>query len=551
MIISRWYHIPTSVSLLVIVLVLVASVSFSLRQHPPRRHASSWSRNAAASRRAVTPPRGNLAPWRSSTRISSDFGRPSRSPTSCSSTSRCAGSGATGWGCARSTPSARPSFNVREETGRYKCFGCGAAGDVFTFVQEIEHVDFVTAVEQLAAKAGIQLRYTTGGESKDRQRRKQLDRGDGQGGRVVPPAPADRPGRARGPRLPAQPRSGRRRRPAVQARLGARRLGCAEPRRWVCRPTLLRDTGLAFTNKAGRLQDSFRARVMFPIFTENGEPVAFGGRILPGSTDPAKYKNSSETLHLREVEDAVRPELGQGRHRRRRPGDRVRGLHRRDRLPPRRACKRAVATCGTALTEEHVRMLKRYASRVVLAFDADAAGQGAAERFYEWEQKYQVQVSVAALPEGQGSGRAERQSIPAALRRSRRHGAAVPRLPAAAGAERPAAALARGAGAARRAGDGRGQRAPRHRTCASCTPARWPATPACRSTISWRSPRGAASRPIVRVDAAVGGSAAAENAEFVAVALLLQRWDDMAGWLDRGAVRRRCRPSGVPGRRRG
>src|SRR3990170_6039135 len=67
-----------------------------------------------------------------------------------------------------------PSFNVREETGRYRCFGCGKAGDVFTFVQEIEHVDFVAAVEHLAAKAGIQLRYTTGGESKDRQRRKQL-----------------------------------------------------------------------------------------------------------------------------------------------------------------------------------------------------------------------------------------------------------------------------------------------------------------------------------------------------------------------------------------
>jgi DNA primase len=66
------------------------------------------------------------------------------------------------------------SFNVRDETGRYKCFGCGAGGDVFKFVQEIEHVDFVTAVDQLAAKAGIQLRYTTGGESKDRQRRKSL-----------------------------------------------------------------------------------------------------------------------------------------------------------------------------------------------------------------------------------------------------------------------------------------------------------------------------------------------------------------------------------------
>ena len=63
-----------------------------------------------------------------------------------------------------------------------------------------------------------------------------------------------------------------------------------------------------------------------------------------------------------------------------------------------------VATCGTALTEEHVRLLKRYASRVVLAFDADAAGQGAAERFYEWEEKHQVEVSVARLPAGRDPG---------------------------------------------------------------------------------------------------------------------------------------------------
>jgi DNA primase len=63
-----------------------------------------------------------------------------------------------------------------------------------------------------------------------------------------------------------------------------------------------------------------------------------------------------------------------------------------------------VATCGTAFTEDHVRLLKRYASRVVLAFDADAAGQGAAERFYAWEQHHQVQVSVARLPGGADPG---------------------------------------------------------------------------------------------------------------------------------------------------
>src|SRR5687768_6189916 len=66
------------------------------------------------------------------------------------------------------------SFNVREETGRYKCFGCDKGGDVFTFVQEHEHLDFVGAVEFLAAKAGIQLTYTSTGQSRERARRRQL-----------------------------------------------------------------------------------------------------------------------------------------------------------------------------------------------------------------------------------------------------------------------------------------------------------------------------------------------------------------------------------------
>ena len=122
-----------------------------------------------------------------------------------------------------------PSFNVSEKMGRYKCFGCGVAGDIFTFVQEIEHVDFVSAVEQLAAKAGIQLNYTTGGESRDRQRRKQLVEAmrtavDWYHERLLhsPDAREARDYlRRRG--------LGRRRRPHVQARLGARRLGRDEP----------------------------------------------------------------------------------------------------------------------------------------------------------------------------------------------------------------------------------------------------------------------------------------------------------------------------------
>ena len=152
---------------------------------------------------------------------------------------------------------------------------------------------------------------------------------------------------------------------------------------------------------------------MFPIFSESGEALAFGGRILPGSDDPAKYKNSSETpiytkskvlygLNWAKADIARNDQVVvcEGY-------TDVIGFHRA-------GVARAVATCGTALTEEHVRLLKRYASKVVLAFDADAAGQGAAARFYEWEQTHAVEVSVAKLPAGKDPGDLA-QSDPAAL----------------------------------------------------------------------------------------------------------------------------------------
>ncbi len=305
-----------------------------------------------------------------------------------------------------------PSFNVREETGRYKCFGCDASGDVFTFVQEIEHVDFVGAVEQLAAKAGIQLTYTTAGHSKERARRKQLVEAMTKAIEWYHDRLLNDP----------DARSARdylRSRGLAGDVARTFKIGWA-PDEWDAlsrgagvAPDLLRDNGLAFSNRSGRLQDAFRARVLFPIFNENGEAVGVGGRILPGSTDPAKYKNSPETpIYTKsktlyglnwakaDIVAADQAIVCEGY-------TDVIGFHRAG-LP------RAVATCGTAFTEEHVRLLKRYANRVVLAFDADAAGQGAAERFYEWEQKYQVEVSVARFPGGKDPGELA-QSDPEAL----------------------------------------------------------------------------------------------------------------------------------------
>lgn len=295
-----------------------------------------------------------------------------------------------------------PSFNVREETGRYRCFGCDKSGDAFTFVQETKQVDFVGAVEYLAAKVGMQISYTDSAQSAQRARRKRLveamdgavewyherlltdnDAGQARGylrsrgltGEIVRQfkigwAPDDWDALSKGAGLDAE---------------------------------LLRTVGLGFTNRAGRMQDALRGRIVFPIFSDSGEAIAVGGRILPGSTDPAKYKNSPETpiyaksktlyglnwakAGIAASDQAVVCEGYTD----------VIGFHRA-------GVARAVATCGTAFTEEHVRLLKRYASRVVLAFDADNAGQGAAERFYEWEQKYQVQVSVARLPDGKDPG---------------------------------------------------------------------------------------------------------------------------------------------------
>ena len=173
---------------------------------------------------------------------------------------------------------------------------------------------------------------------------------------------------------------------------------------------MLRETGLAFLNRRDRLQDTFRARLLFPILNEAGEPVAFGGRVLPGSDDPAKYKNSPETSIYskskvlyglswakNDIVKADRVVVCEGY-------TDVIGFHRAG-VPI------AVATCGTALTADHVRLLKRFASRVVLAFDADAAGQGAAERFYEWERQFDVDGGGGAAAAGQGPWRAGRSRI--------------------------------------------------------------------------------------------------------------------------------------------
>ena len=307
-----------------------------------------------------------------------------------------------------------PSFSINGEEGLYYCFGCQAKGDVITFVREAQQLDFVGAVEWLASRVGIQLRYDTSREGGERRRRSALVEAmeravDWYHERLLSSPDASR---ARG-YLRSRGYDGE-----VVRRF---RLGWA-PDEWDALvrdlrlpEDVLRDTGLGFVNRRRRQQDTFRARVLFPIFDVRGDAVAFGGRALP-DTDGPKYKNSPATAIYDKGE--VLYGLNWSKTEIVSSGEAVVCEGYTDVIGIAQAgLARAVATCGTALTERHVAALRPFASRIVLAFDADAAGQGAAERFYEWERRYEVDVHVAALPEGADPADLAR-SDPEALRRA-------------------------------------------------------------------------------------------------------------------------------------
>lgn len=295
-----------------------------------------------------------------------------------------------------------PSFSVNAEEGFYYCFGCQAKGDAITFVREKEQLDFVGAVEWLANKANITLRYTDVNEGENRKRRTKLYDAiekavDWYHERLLT-APDAGPARAY-----------LRDRGFTGELVREFRIGWA-PDDWDALADALHlsnkdliDAGLGFINRRNRQQDAFRGRVMFPIFDAQGRAVGFGGRVLPGSDDPAKYKNSAESsvyaksrvlygLNWAKTDIVEKDEVVvcEGY-------TDVIGFFQA-------GVPRAVATCGTALTDDHVKLLRKFARRVVLSFDADSAGQNAAARFYEWEKSHDLDVAVADLPDGVDPG---------------------------------------------------------------------------------------------------------------------------------------------------
>src|SRR5262249_28229732 len=168
-----------------------------------------------------------------------------------------------------------------------------------------------------------------------------------------------------------------------------------------CKRDDIIDAGLAFVNRANKLQDQFRARLLFPIYDARGEPAGFGGRTL--GNDGPKYKNSPENPSHQKSRLLYGLNWAKGEIVAR--GEVVVCEGYTDVMAFALAgAPHAVATCGTALTDEHVQLLKNLARKVVLAYDADAAGQGAAEKWYAWEAEYDIEVRVANLPDGKDPG---------------------------------------------------------------------------------------------------------------------------------------------------
>jgi DNA primase len=297
-----------------------------------------------------------------------------------------------------------PSFNVRNSPAFYHCFGCGAGGDVFKFLQEIESISFSDAVERLADKLGYQLSYEEG-SSESSARTRLLAANAAAAEFYQNQLKTDEGGFARDFLI------GRGFDDAAQARFG---IGYA-PKGW---QNLLDHlaalgfnleemitAGLAMPSDKGGY-DRFRGRVLWPIRDANSQVLGFGARKLYEEDQGPKYLNTPETpvYHKGSVLyglDSARKAIVKSRE-----------IVVVEGYTDVMAChlagvETAVATCGTAFGEDHIKLINRLfgsstgdPASVIFTFDPDAAGEKAALRMYSDTSKFNALTYVAAGPEG-------------------------------------------------------------------------------------------------------------------------------------------------------
>lgn len=300
-----------------------------------------------------------------------------------------------------------PSFTVNPSRGFFHCFGCGKGGDVFTFVSEIEGVGFAEALTMLAEEAGVALTRSprdAGSSPQDNNEGIRLSKTELLSIHKV--AAKFFYESMRNSQEAISYLKGRGLRPEIVREF---LVGYA-PEGWSglvdyaaglsIAPEKLVACGLALKKSdSSRPYDRFRNRVIFPIFDLSGRPIAFGGRGMTPDAQP-KYLNSPETNLYRKSKTLYGLHATRGNIKQSGEVLVVEGYM--DYLSLyQQGVRNIVATCGTALTPDHANILGRFAPRITLVFDGDAAGQEAAVRAATILAPFPLDVRVLLLPQGE------------------------------------------------------------------------------------------------------------------------------------------------------
>jgi len=306
----------------------------------------------------------------------------------------------------------RPSFSVNPLLGRYRCWSCGEHGDIFTWVMKTQGLDFPEALDMLAKQAGVELAKTPGVKRDKTEKALQLEIMEEALNFFRDQLTKSSTG---------------------QEYLASRSIDAAAVKEWelgyapnvgealaihlqkkgyplaVCRTLFLVEE-----DSSGGYFDKFRGRLMFPIRDERGELVAFGGRIL-GDGHP-KYINSSDTPLYRKGRVLYGMNIAVTAIAKSKPRRAVLCEGYLDVIACHRAgVKGGVASLGTALSEDHAKMLGRWCDEVVILYDADGPGQKAAERAIEILKPTKLQIRVALMPSGDDPDTLLRKQGPAAV----------------------------------------------------------------------------------------------------------------------------------------
>lgn len=318
-----------------------------------------------------------------------------------------------------------PSFTVDKDKGFFHCFGCGVGGDVFKFVELQDKVNFGEAVRTLAGRFGIPLpEMEASGEQRETAAEREALVKIHEIALAYFREHLASPAGARWRDYLLKDRG------LTQETIDQLQIGWAPPSRDALRQRLLKEgfsplqlvtSGLVSRRDDGTEQDRFRNRLMIPIARDTGTVIAFGGRALEADQQP-KYLNSPETPIYTKSRTLYGLNLTKGVVRKGNFALIVEGyfdfaqVHQAGGFP-------VIATCGTALTSQQAQMLRRFAAKAVLCYDADRAGQTAAERSSELLVSEGFDVNVVQLPGGEDPDtfiqKQGRDAFVAQLKRSR------------------------------------------------------------------------------------------------------------------------------------